>query len=53
VHGCSPSRVFKSAFYPRRAKSAHGKFVPQTGAALIKDAHGNILGAAGASGVEL
>ena len=32
------------------AATAHGKFLPQTGAALIKNAQGNILGAAGASG---
>jgi len=32
------------------AATAKGKFLPQTGAALIKDAQGNILGAAGASG---
>ena len=32
------------------AAAARGKFLPQTGAALIKDAQGNILGAAGASG---
>src|SRR6476660_7918304 len=30
--------------------TAKGKFLPQTGAALIKDADGNILGSAGASG---
>ena len=32
------------------AATAGGKFLPQTGAALIKDADGAILGAAGASG---
>lgn len=32
------------------AATAQGKFLPQTGAVLIKDAAGNILGAAGASG---
>lgn len=32
------------------AATAKGKFLPQTGAALIKDGQGNILGAAGASG---
>jgi uncharacterized protein GlcG (DUF336 family) len=30
--------------------TAHGKFLPQTGAVVIKDAQGNVLGAAGASG---
>ena len=37
-------------FFVTLAAAAHGKFLPQTGAALIKDAQGNILGAAGASG---
>lgn len=32
------------------AATAQGKFLPQTGAVLIKDAAGNIVGAAGASG---
>lgn len=32
------------------AATAKGKFLPQPGAALIRDAQGNILGAAGASG---
>lgn len=32
------------------AATAQGKFLPQTGAALIKNAAGEILGAAGASG---
>lgn len=32
------------------AATAQGKFLPQPGAVLIKDAAGNILGAAGASG---
>ena len=32
------------------AATAQGKFLPQTGAVVIKDAHGNVLGAAGASG---
>jgi uncharacterized protein GlcG (DUF336 family) len=32
------------------AATAQGKFLPQTGAALIKNAQGEILGAAGASG---
>ena len=37
-------------FFLSLAATAGGKFLPQTGAALIKDAAGNILGAAGASG---
>ncbi len=37
-------------FFTTLADTAHGKFLPQTGAVLIKDAAGNILGAAGASG---
>jgi uncharacterized protein GlcG (DUF336 family) len=37
-------------FFLSLAATAKGKFLPQTGAALIKDAKGAILGAAGASG---
>jgi uncharacterized protein GlcG (DUF336 family) len=37
-------------FFVTLAATASGKFLPQTGAALIKDAAGNIIGAAGASG---
>jgi uncharacterized protein GlcG (DUF336 family) len=37
-------------FFVALAATGKGKFLPQTGAALIKDAQGNILGAAGASG---
>jgi uncharacterized protein GlcG (DUF336 family) len=37
-------------FFLSLAATAQGKFLPQTGAALIKDAQGGILGAAGASG---
>lgn len=37
-------------FYLSLASTAQGKFLPQTGAVLIKDASGAILGAAGASG---
>jgi len=33
-------------FYGALAATAQGKFLPQTGAVLIKDAAGNILGAA-------
>ncbi|MES2945356.1 MAG: heme-binding protein [Pseudomonadota bacterium] len=37
-------------FFLSLAATANGKFLPQTGAVLIKDAEGNILGAVGASG---
>jgi len=32
------------------AASSHGRFLPQSGAVLIKNAEGQVLGAAGASG---
>lgn len=38
------------AFLTTLAATAHGKFLPQTGAVLIKDGQGQIVGAAGASG---
>ena len=37
-------------FFVSLAATANGKFLPQTGAVLIKDAAGNLLGAVGASG---
>src|SRR3970282_2931362 len=37
-------------FFVALAATAHGKFLPQPGGVLIRDADGNILGAAGASG---
>ncbi len=37
-------------FFVSLASTAGGKFLPQTGAVLIKDASGKVLGAAGASG---
>lgn len=37
-------------FFLSLAATAGGKFLPQTGAVLIKDADGNVLGAVGASG---
>ena len=37
-------------FFVTLASAAGGKFLPQTGAVLIKDAQGQVLGAAGASG---
>ena len=38
------------SFFVSLASTAQGKFLPQTGAVLIKDASGKVLGAAGASG---
>ena len=38
------------AFFGALASAGHGKFIPQTGAVLIKDADGKVIGAAGASG---
>jgi uncharacterized protein GlcG (DUF336 family) len=38
------------ALFGALAATAEGKFLPQTGAALIKDKEGNVLGAAGGSG---
>jgi uncharacterized protein GlcG (DUF336 family) len=37
-------------FFITLAATAEGKFLPQTGAALIRDKSGSILGAAGGSG---
>jgi uncharacterized protein GlcG (DUF336 family) len=37
-------------FFVSLAASASGRFLPQTGAVLIKDAQGTVLGAVGASG---
>ncbi|MES2264712.1 MAG: heme-binding protein [Pseudomonadota bacterium] len=37
-------------FFAALAATSQGKFIPQTGAVLIKDANGQILGAVGASG---
>lgn len=53
--GCSSRALGKRAkdnpaFFNTLAATAQGKFLPQTGAALIKDPQGNIIGAAGASG---
>jgi uncharacterized protein GlcG (DUF336 family) len=38
------------AFFIALAATGEGKFLPQTGGVLIKDASGAVLGAAGASG---
>ncbi len=37
-------------FFVTLAATAHGRFLPQTGAVLIRNASGELLGAAGASG---
>lgn len=37
-------------FFMALAATAHGKFLPQTGAVLIRNAAGQVLGAVGASG---
>ena len=37
-------------FFVSLAATAHGKLLPQTGAVLIKDAAGQVMGAVGASG---
>jgi uncharacterized protein GlcG (DUF336 family) len=37
-------------FYGALSATSQGKFIPQTGAVLIKDRDGNVLGAAGGSG---
>jgi uncharacterized protein GlcG (DUF336 family) len=37
-------------FFGALASTAQGKFIPQTGAVVIKDKEGNVIGAAGASG---
>ena len=37
-------------FFISLSATAEGKFLPQPGAVLIKDAQGNVLGAVGASG---
>jgi uncharacterized protein GlcG (DUF336 family) len=37
-------------FFVSLASTAGGRFLPQTGAVVIKDAQGNLLGAVGASG---
>jgi uncharacterized protein GlcG (DUF336 family) len=37
-------------FFVTLAATAHGKFLPQPGGVLIRDAAGTIIGAAGASG---
>jgi len=37
-------------FFVSLAATAQGRFLPQTGAVVIKDAEGNVIGAVGASG---
>lgn len=53
--GASSRALLKRAkdnpnFFVTLAATAQGKFLPQTGGVLIRDAQGEILGAAGASG---
>jgi uncharacterized protein GlcG (DUF336 family) len=53
--GVSSRRLLQRAkdnpqFFGALAATAQGKFLPQTGAVLIKDPEGNVIGAAGASG---
>lgn len=53
--GCSSAALAKRGkenpnFFITLASTAKGKFLPQPGAVLIRDAAGNVLGAAGASG---
>ena len=38
------------AFFGALASTGQGKFIPQTGAVLVKDAGGAVIGAVGASG---
>ncbi|WP_373988217.1 heme-binding protein [Duganella sp. BuS-21] len=38
------------SFFGALASTGQGKFIPQVGGVLVKDAEGNILGAVGASG---
>ena len=38
------------AFFGALAATGQGKFIPQTGAVLVKDATGTVIGAVGASG---
>jgi uncharacterized protein GlcG (DUF336 family) len=53
--GCSSRALAQRAkdnpnFFVALAATAQGKFLPQPGAVLIKDAAGKVLGAVGASG---
>jgi uncharacterized protein GlcG (DUF336 family) len=53
--GASSRALLKRAkdnpnFFVTLAATAQGKFLPQTGGVLVRDAQGEILGAAGASG---
>ncbi|MEP7282114.1 MAG: heme-binding protein [Rubrivivax sp.] len=38
------------AFFGALASTGQGRFIPQTGAVLVKDADGRVIGAVGASG---
>ncbi len=53
--GCSSRTLAQRAkdnpnFFVSLAATAEGKFLPQTGAVVIKSASGEVIGAAGASG---
>jgi uncharacterized protein GlcG (DUF336 family) len=53
--GMSSRALFERAkqnpnFFVSMAATAHGKFLAQTGAVVIKDASGHVIGAVGASG---
>jgi uncharacterized protein GlcG (DUF336 family) len=53
--GISSRALFERAkdnpnFFVSLAATAEGKFLPQTGAVLVKDASGAVIGAVGASG---
>ena len=53
--GVSSRTLFERAkdnpnFFVSLSSTAQGKFLPQTGAVLIKNAQGQVIGAAGASG---
>ena len=45
-----PRAAGNPAFFGALANAGQGKFIPQIGAVLVKDAEGRVLGAVGASG---
>ena len=54
-HGCESRELTQRAkdlphFFTALSVTGEGKFIPQTGAVLVKDAEGRIIGAIGASG---
>jgi uncharacterized protein GlcG (DUF336 family) len=44
------NQMITAALAKSKAATAQGKFLPQTGAVVIKDAQGKVIGAVGASG---